>query len=185
MLRNAALCSGFSATIAPVGISGSSMSIFLRMWMTSANAMEGPDSAVEGKWDVTTLPSQTGEQPGPGCLGTWNLGISAFSQRQEETREVIRWFTSLEQQTARYLGNGNLPARSAVFDNPKVQAKYTYVDRLRPAFEALRPRPVTPFYSQMSADALQPNFSAAMTQQKEPQQAIDDMAQTLREIIGQ
>jgi len=159
--------------------------VFLRMWMTSANAMEGPDSAVKGKWNVTTLPSQTGEQPGPGCLGTWNLGISAFSQRQEETREVIRWFTSLEQQTARYLGNGNLPARSAVFDNPEVQAKYTYVDRLRPAFEALRPRPVTPFYSQMSADALQPNFSAAMTQQKEPQQAIDDMTQTLREIIGQ
>ncbi len=159
--------------------------VFLRMWMTSASAMEGANSQVKGKWDVTTLPSQTGEQPGPGCLGTWNLGISAFSQRQEETREAIRWFTSLEQQTARYLGNGNLPARSAVFDNPEVKAKYTYVDRLRPAFEALRPRPVTPFYSQMSADALQPNFSAAMTRQKEPQQAIDDMAEALRQIVGQ
>ena len=62
---------------------------------------------------------------------------------------------TLEQQTARYLDVGHLPARPAVFEDSEVQEKYAYVDRLGPAFEALKPRPVTPYYSQMSADALQ------------------------------
>lgn len=157
--------------------------VFLRMWMTAAQQMEAEGSAVRGLWDVTTLPSADGQQPGPGCLGTWNLGISAFSRYPEETAEAIRFLTSLDQQTTRYLGNGNLPARAAVFDNPEVQARYPYVPTLRSAFEALKPRPVTPFYGQLSADVLQPNFAAAMTRQKEPAQAIADMAAGMETIL--
>ncbi|HYH12501.1 MAG TPA: ABC transporter substrate-binding protein [Thermomicrobiales bacterium] len=157
--------------------------VFLRSWMTATSAMLGESSQVRDVWDVTTLPSADGS-PGPGCLGTWNLGISAYSENVDAAVEVIKWFTSLEQQTTRYLGNGNLPARPAVFDDAEVQEKYAYVDRLAPAFEALKPRPVTPYYSQMSADALQPNFGAAMSQQKSPEQAVADMADGLRQIIG-
>lgn len=158
--------------------------VFLRSWMTATSAMDGDTSKVNGKWDVTTLPSEDGTKPGPGCLGTWNLGISALSKHQKEAAEAIKWFASLEQQTARYLGNGNLPSRSAVFDDPKVKAKYTYVDRLKPAFEALKPRPVTPYYSQLSADALQPNYGAAMTRQKTPDQAVKAMADSMRQILA-
>jgi multiple sugar transport system substrate-binding protein len=161
----------------------SGKAVFLRSWMTATSAMLADTSQVKDTWDVTTLPSQDGS-PGPGCLGTWNLGISAFSKHQAEAAEVIKWFTSLEQQTTRYLGNGNLPARSAVFDDPRVKEKYTYVDRLQPAFEALKPRPVTPYYSQMSADALQPNYGAAMVRDKTPEEAIIAMADGLRQIIG-
>jgi multiple sugar transport system substrate-binding protein len=159
--------------------------VFLRMWMTAAQQMDADGSAVAGLWDVTTLPSATGDQPGPGCLGTWNLGISMFSQHPEEAAEAIRFLTSLEQQTQRYLGNGNLPARSAVFDNAEIQAKYPYVPVLRTAFEALKPRPVTPYYGQMSAEALQPNFAAAMTRQKEPAQAVADMAAGMEAVLAQ
>jgi multiple sugar transport system substrate-binding protein len=159
--------------------------VFLRMWMTAAGAMDADTSAVKGKWGVTTLPSKDGQQPGPGCLGTWNLGISAFSEQAEAAAEAIRYFTSQEQQTARYLGNGNLPARSAVFDAPEVTARYPYVPTLRSAFEALKPRPVTPYYSQMSSDALQPNFGAAMTRQKEPAQAVADMASGIEQVLSQ
>jgi len=159
--------------------------VFLRMWMTATSAMDADTSMVKGMWDVTTLPSGDGTAAGPGCLGSWNLGISTFSEHPEEAAEAIRFFTSEEQQVARYLANGSLPARTAVFDNTEVTAKYTYVDKLRAAFESLKPRPVTPFYSQMSADALQPNFGAAMTQQKDAEQAIADMADGVRQILEQ
>lgn len=158
--------------------------VFLRSWMTATSAMQSEASQVQDAWDVTTLPSKDGSEPGPGCLGTWNLGISAFSEHLEEAAEVIRFFTSLEQQTLRYLGNGNLPARSAVFEDPEVTEKYAYVDRLKPAFEALKPRPVTPYYSQMSADVLQPNYGAAMSRQKTPEEAVADMAEGLRQVLG-
>jgi multiple sugar transport system substrate-binding protein len=157
--------------------------VFLRSWMTATNAILGDTSQVKDTWDVTTLPSQDGS-PGPGCLGTWNLGISAYSKNVDASAEVIKWFTSLDQQTNRYLGNGNLPARPAVLENADVKAKYSYVDRLAPAFQALKPRPVTPYYSQMSADALQPNYGAAMVRDKTPEEAISAMADGLRQIIG-
>lgn len=158
--------------------------VFLRMWMTATSAMDADTSAVKGLWDVAPLPSKDGAQPGPGCLGSWNLGISKFSRYPEETAEAIRFLTSLDQQTQRYLGGGFLPARSAVFDAPEVKAKYAYVDRLRSAFESLKPRPVSPYYSQMSADALQPNFGAAMTRQKDPEQAIADMAEGIKQVMA-
>ncbi len=157
--------------------------VFRRMWMTAAEPIGAEGSAVQGLWDVTTLPSATGDEPGPGCLGTWNLGISRFSRYPEESAEAIRWLTSLERQTERYLANGSLPARSAVFDDPEVLAKYPYVPTLRAAFEALRPRPVTPYYGQMSADVLQPNFGQAITRQKDPAQAIADMASGMASVL--
>ena len=88
------------------------------------------------------------------------------------------------QQTTRYLGNGSLPARSAVFDDPQVTEQHAYVDRLKSVFESLKPRPVTPSYSQMSANALQPNFGAAMTRQKEPAEALADMAEGIEQVLA-
>ncbi len=158
--------------------------VFLRMWMTATSAMDADTSAVAGLWDVAPLPSLDGAAAGPGCLGTWNLGISKFSRYPAEAAEAIRFLTTLEQQTSRYVDNGSLPARPAVFDDPTVQSTYSYVDRLRPVFDSLKPRPVTPYYSQMSANALQPNFGAAMTRQKDPDQAIADMVESLRQIIA-
>lgn len=157
--------------------------LFLRLWITSANAFDSDSSKVKGKWDVVPLPSQDGQKAGPGCLGTWNLGISKFSRNPREAAEAIKALTSQDQQKQRYLGNGNIPARAAVFDDAEVKAKYAYVDKLKPVFEALKPRPVTPYYTQMSSDAIQPNFSAAMTRQKAPDQAIKDMAAGLRQIV--
>ena len=55
--------------------------------------------------------------------------------------------------------------------------------KLRPSFENLKPRPVTPYYSQMSADALQPNYGAAMSRSKTPDQAIKDMADKMRQDL--
>ena len=73
----------------------------------------------------------------------------------------------------------------SVFDNADVQAKYPFASRMKPIFESLKPRPVTPFYGQMSSDAIQPQFGAAMTRQKSPDQAIKDMADKLRQIVKQ
>lgn len=159
--------------------------VFLRQWMTSAATFSKVDSPVKGKWDVVALPSQDGTKPGPGCLGTWNLGVSKFSKHQTEAMSAIKFLVSQDQQTKRYLGNGSLPAMPAVFDNADVQAKYPFATKLKPVFESLKPRPVTPYYSQMSADAIQPNFGAAMGRQKTAEQAIKDMADKLRQIVKQ
>lgn len=161
--------------------------VFLRIWYGNVSTLYDPKQSklTTDQWGVTNLPSKDGTKPGPGCLGTWNLGVSTYSKHQKESVEAIKWLTSLEQQTARFLDNVNLPARPAVFDNPQVQAKYPYAKSAQSSLDNLKPRPVTPFWGQMSADAVQPQFGLSFSNKKDSATAIKDMADAMRKIIKQ
>ena len=156
----------------------------IRLWFSNYGDIAKADSAIkQEQWDVAPLPSKTGEKPGPGCLGDWNLGVSKFSTKQKEALEAIKILTSQEQQRMRYLDGGFLPARPAVFDDPEIQKKYPYAKAAQASFESLKPRPVTPFYPEMSANAIQPAFGQAMAQQIKPDVAIKQMADKMRSIL--
>jgi multiple sugar transport system substrate-binding protein len=170
-----------------VNIFATGGALFLRIWYGNISTMYDPKQTklTTDQWDVTSLPSKDGVKPGPGCLGTWNLGVSTYSKHQKESIEAVKWLTSLEQQTARFLDNVNLPARPAVFDNPQIQAKYPYAKSAQASLDNLKPRPVTPFWGQMSADAVQPQFGLSFSNKKESSAAIKDMADAMRKIIKQ
>jgi len=107
-----------------------------------------------------------------------------FSKNKQAAGEVIKWLVSQEQQQVRVLANGNLPVYLAVFENQEVQTKFPYALRAQESFKSLKPRPVTPFYGQISSEAIQPNLGAAMARQKSPAEAIKQMAETMRRIVG-
>ncbi|MCC7368663.1 MAG: ABC transporter substrate-binding protein [Chloroflexi bacterium] len=156
----------------------------IRLWFSTAGDLYKEDSAIkQNQWDVAPLPSKDGAKPGPGCLGDWNLGVSKFSKKPKESLEAIKILTGQEQQRARFLDGGFLPARPAVFDDADIQKKYPYAKSAQASFEALKPRPVTPFYPDMSANAIQPAFGQAMAKQISPEQAIKQMADKMRQII--
>jgi len=156
----------------------------IRLWYSNVNPLYMPNSPLKtNQWDITTLPSKDGSKPGPGCLGDWNLGVSAYSKKPKETIEAIKLITNAEWQKKHFLEGGFLPARPAVFDDPEIQAKYPYAKSAQASFSQQKPRPVTPFYPQMSADAIQPNFGSVMAQQKKPDAAIKDMADKMRQIL--
>lgn len=156
----------------------------IRLWYSNVSPLYASDSKLKtDQWDIIALPSKDGSKPGPGCLGDWNLGVSAYSKKPKETIEVIKILTGQDWQTKQFLDGAFLPSRPAVFDDPQIQAKYPYAKSAQASFANLKPRPVTPFYGQMSADAIQPNFGAVMAKQKSPQQAIKDMADKMRQIL--
>jgi multiple sugar transport system substrate-binding protein len=156
----------------------------IRLWFSQAGDLYKDDSTIKaGQWDVAPLPSKDGAKPGPGCLGDWNLGVSKFSTKQKEALEAIKILTGQEHQRMRFLDGGFLPARPAVFDDPDIQKKYPYAKSAQASFENLKPRPVTPFWPQMSADAIQPAFGQAMAKQIPPEQAIKQMADKMRSIM--
>ncbi|MSQ42874.1 MAG: ABC transporter substrate-binding protein [Chloroflexi bacterium] len=158
-------------------------SVFLRQWTSGLTQNDRDDSKIKGKWDVVPLPSLKGDKAGAGCLGTWNLGTSKFSKNPDQSGEVIRWFTSQAQQKARYLAMGVPPCRPAVFDDAEVKAKYAFADKLKVTFESLKPRPVTPFYGQMSANVIQPVFGKVTTRAVTPEEGIKEMADGMRKIM--
>ncbi|NBP77237.1 MAG: extracellular solute-binding protein, partial [Proteobacteria bacterium] len=158
-------------------------SVFLRQWTSGLTQNDRDDSKIKGKWDVVPLPSLKGDKAGAGCLGTWNLGTSKFSKNPDQSGEVIRWFTSPAQQKARYLAMGVPPCRPAVFDDAEVKAKYAFAEKLKVTFEVLKPRPVTPFYGQMSANVIQPVFGKVTTKAITPEEGIKEMADGMRKIM--
>jgi trehalose/maltose transport system substrate-binding protein len=156
----------------------------IRLWFSNAGDLYKEDSTVKpGQWDVAPLPSKDGAKPGPGCLGDWNLGVSKFSTKQKEALEAVRILTGQDFQRMRFLDGGFLPSRQAVFDDPDIQKKYPYAKAAQASFENLKPRPVTPFYPDMSANAIQPAFGQAMARQLTPEQAIKQMADKMRQIM--
>src|SRR5262249_25158496 len=141
----------------------------IRLWFSNVGDLYKEDSAIKTEqWDVAPLPSKDGAKPGPGCLGDWNLGVSKFSTKQKEALEAVRILTSFEFHRMRFLDGGFLPARPAGFDDPEIQKKYSYAKAAQASFENLKPRPVTPFYPDMSANAIQPAFGQAMARQLTP-----------------
>jgi multiple sugar transport system substrate-binding protein len=154
----------------------------IRAWYTAIAQFNDPAGQIVGKWDVVPLPSKDGVKPGPGCLGTWNLAVSKFSKKQPQAIAAVKWLTAADQQRQRVLDIGSFPARSAVFDDADVKAKYPFVDSLKQSLQELKPRPVTPYYSEMSSNVLQPNVGAVMVRQKTPEQAIKDISEGLRKI---
>jgi len=157
--------------------------VFLRIWMSSLTQNDRDDSKIKGKWDVVPLPSAKGDKAGAGCLGTWNLGVSKFSKNPDPSIEAIKWFTSAAQQKARYIGTGSLPCRPAVYDDADVKAKYAFAEKLKGTFEILKPRPVTPFYGQMSGNVIQPVFGKVTTKAITPEEGIKEMADGMRKIM--
>jgi multiple sugar transport system substrate-binding protein len=156
----------------------------IRLWFSNAGELYKPDTTIKPEqWEIVPLPSKDGSKAGPGCLGTWNLGVASASKKQAAAIEAIKGLTDPANQKARMLGNGNLPARIAVFDDPEVQAKYPYAKSAQASFEFLRPRPVTPFYPEISATAIQPAFGQAMARQLTPEQAIKQMGDKMRTIL--
>ena len=108
---------------------------------------------------------------------------ATFPVYDPATGEAIKWFTSPAQQKARYLAMGVPPCRPAVFDDADVKAKYAFAEKLKGTFESLKPRPVTPFYGQMSANVIQPVFGKVTTKAITPEEGIKEMADGMRKIM--
>jgi ABC-type glycerol-3-phosphate transport system substrate-binding protein len=83
------------------------------------------------------------------------------------------------------VGNGALPSRTAVVDDPAILEIYPYATRMQEALQALKPRPVTPYYGQWTTDVLQPTLGAVMARQTTPEDAVQTIAQQMRMIAGQ
>ena len=84
-------------------------------------------------------------------LGGIDLGVGAFTNHPDEAVEAARCITSVESGVEYMLGEGNSGARSAVFDDPEVQEAFPMADDIRESIDESTPRPVTPFYTDVSS----------------------------------
>lgn len=150
--------------------------VFLRNWPYVYPLANDPEtSKVAGKFAVAPLPKFEGRQSG-GVLGGANLAISAFSRHPDEAWEALECLGGTDAQKRRALKRGEMPTLDALYDDPDIRKAIPYLDTARTALDSAIPRPVTPYYNDLTREIF---FTAnkVVAGRMEVDEAISDLQQ--------
>ena len=80
--------------------------------------------------------------------------------------------------------SGEPPAWADLYQDPDMVKKFPYLPVLKEGLLAARPRPITPYYQEVTT-AIQEEAYAALQGQKAPDQAVNDLTTKLNQIGAQ
>jgi multiple sugar transport system substrate-binding protein len=90
-------------------------------------------------------------RPSAPPLGGINLGVSAYSENQEEAFDAIKCLRSPENQIEVATAGGLPPVTEGLYDEKEIDEVYPgFAPLVRQAIETAAPRPVTPAYQDLS-----------------------------------
>ena len=156
-------------------------SLFLDNWpdVYAALSVPGPQNKVYGKFGIAALPDWS---TGSSSLGGANLAISAYSQHQRTALNFIKYMTNLANERQMLEQGSFPPVWTQLYGDKSLISSYHYLPVLEQAINSAQPRPAITNYDQASL-AISSAVYEALTQQKEPQQALAEMAGQLTQII--
>jgi trehalose/maltose transport system substrate-binding protein len=156
--------------------------LFLDNWpdVYAALSAPGPQNKVYGKFGIAALPGPDGM--GSSSLGGANLAISAYSQHQRTALDFIKYMTNLDNERQMLEKGSFPPVWTRLYTDKSLIRRYPYLPVLEQAINSARPRPAITNYDQASL-AISSTVYEALTQQKQPQQALTEMAGQLTQII--
>jgi multiple sugar transport system substrate-binding protein len=138
------------------------------------------EQSVPDDYGWTLYPRVDGDTPSAPPLGGINLGVSAFSRYVDFAYAATECITSDENQADYMITNGNPAASSAVYDDPKVQKAYPMADTIRESLEAAAPRPLSPYYSEITGGLQREYHPPAGVNDSTGQQADELISAVLR-----
>ncbi len=105
-----------------------------------------------------TVPDQDSRPP----LGGINIGVNAASQHTKQAMQAIECITSVENQVTYAIETGNMPSSGAAYDDAKLAKAYPpdLLALFRTSVDESGPRPITPYWSDIST-ALQSTWHPA------------------------
>lgn len=163
-------------------IFGNGRALFMRNWPYALNIFEKESSVVKGKVGVFHLPSFLGKGSAS-TLGGWQLGINRYSKNPKAAEKFIKFLTSSQSQKTLAITIGYKPTRKSLYKDEDLITKQPFIVSLYKIFMEARPRPVSPYYMMM-AQVMQPEFSAALTGIKTPEEALDSAQEQVKHILG-
>jgi multiple sugar transport system substrate-binding protein len=161
-------------------------SVFCRNWPFVYGAAGDPEMSKikREQVGVSPLPVGEGQSQRAGCLGGWNMLISTSSEMQDEAWEFVRFMTSEESQKAYTLSASTLPTLKTLYGDQEILEEVPVVDLSKEALQNARPRPVSPYYSQMSREMAW-QFNNIVRGAVSPGTAIKSLQSALQQIIQQ
>ncbi len=155
--------------------------LFLRNWPYCYTFFQREDSPVKGLVGVTTMPTIDGRR-GFSTLGGWQLAVNKFSSKKELAKRFVQFLSSPAMQLEFALEVGTKPTRKPLYQNATLQKEQPFIAQLFPILQQTIPRPVTPFYPQIS-QILQIEFSAVLANIRPVDQAMRSARLQIEHIL--
>ena len=159
-------------------------SVFCRNWPYMYGLAGNPDVSKIEPEQVGVSPLPVGEREGQtaSCLGGWNMLINAASEMQDEAWAFVQFMTSEESQKAYTLSASTLPTLNALYDDREILEEVPVVALSREALQNARPRPISPYYSEMSREMAE-QFNNVLRGAISPEEAVETLQSELQRII--
>ena len=113
-------------------------------------AKEDADPSVVADIGWARYPAVTADMASKPPLGGIDLAIGAWTSHPEQALDLVRCATSLPGNVTYMLDSGNPAAKGAAYDDPKVREAFPMADLIRTSINEAGPRPVTPYYNDVS-----------------------------------
>jgi len=151
--------------------------VYLRNWPYAVAVLNAKGSKVIGKFGIAPLPGPDGH--GASSLGGHSLGISTYSKYKATALDFLKFIESDAVQRSN-LNVGTLaPVVTALYTDPELVKKFTYLPTLLKSIETAVPRPITPFYPGVT-EAIETNAYAALQGQVTTQAALTNMQAAIK-----
>src|SRR5215218_1897768 len=138
------------------------------------------EQSVPDDYGWALYPQVDEDTPSAPPLGGINLGVSAYSHYVDFAYQATECITSDENQAEYMITNGNPAASAAVYDDPDVQEAYPMADTIRDSLEAAAPRPLSPYYSEITGGLQREYHPAAGVSSSTGKNADDLIGAVLR-----
>jgi multiple sugar transport system substrate-binding protein len=132
------------------------------------------EQSVPDDYGWTQYPRVDADTPSAPPLGGINIGVSAVSRYVDFAFQATECITSDENQAYYMNTNGNPASSAAVYDDPEVQKVYPMADTIRDSLAAAAPRPLTPYYSEVTG-GLQREYHPPASVSASTGQKADDL----------
>lgn len=127
----------------------------------------------------TRYPRVKEGEPSAPPFGGIHIGIGAFTDQPEFALDAAECITSEENQTYYMLTNGNPAALKAVYDDPKVKEAYPMAQTIVDSLDEAAPRPLTPYYSEVSSSLQREFHPPASVSPSTPKSAAELIKQVI------
>jgi multiple sugar transport system substrate-binding protein len=160
--------------------------VFLRNWpyIYALAADENESKIRQNQVGVAALPVGSSGQGTFSTLGGWNFSINANSQNPDAAWAFVQYMTDPEQQKTLALDTARIPTRSELLDDEEILEALPVVRLGKEAIERTRPRPVSPYYSDLSLK-MAAAFNQALKGEVPPERAVNRLQDEMQEIIDQ
>ncbi len=161
-------------------------SVFMRNWPYIYGLAANEDESRVRQEQISVAPIPTG---GPdndtfSTLGGWNFSINAATGSPDAAWAFIEWMTAPEQLKEFALKTARIPTRAELLEDREILDTLPVVRLGKEAINRTRPRPVSPFYSDLSLQ-MSETFTTNLRGDVEPEQAVAELQSGMEEIIEQ